>query len=213
MCPSRLYPLTSITSAGFVLVLAIVGQSSVANAQSTDATTRIQVDLTPTFDASIIDNSPFDGLPEAFEADLAGDVQLNSAFHDSRTIIEFDLNALPPGARIRQAQLRAPVVGKAVGPDATSLPVEVRAFRSNGVVNLSDFHQGRFEGVFDALLIPPNGTTAKVDVTPMVEEIYENSSRRLVGFVLRTTAQGGITVGSLETGKPAILRIVYTIRQ
>ena len=209
MCP--LTRLISRTSAGLALVLAIVGHGPIAEAQTLDATTRVQVDLTPTADASIIDNFPFDGLPEAFEADLAGDVQLNSAFHDSRAVIEFDLNALPAGARIRRAQLRAPVVGKAVGPDATSLPVEVRAFSSNGVLNLSDFHRGRFEGVFDALPIPANGTTAKVDVTPTVIAINENSSRRLVGFVLRTTAQGGIAVGTLETGKPAILRIVYAV--
>ena len=210
MCPSRGFDLSANRSAGLALVLATFGQWPVADAQTLDAT-RVQVDLTPTVDASVIDNSPFDGLPEAIEADLAGDVQLNSAFHDSRAVIEFDLNALPPGARIRRAQLRAPVVGKVVGPDATSLPIEVRVFSSNGIVNLSDFHQGRFEGVFDALFIPANGATAKVDVTPTVLAIYEYSARRLVGFVLRTTAQGGIAVGTLETGKPAVLRIVYAV--
>jgi len=210
MCPLRTFRLASSTSAGLALLIAIVGQCQLANAQTLDAT-RVQVDLTPTFDAFIVDNSPFDGNPDAFDADLAGDVLLDSAFHDSRTIIEFDLNALPPGARIRQAQLRAPVVGKLVGPDATSLPVEVRVFSSNGVVDLSDFHQGRFEGVFDALPIPANGTTAKVDVLNTVLAIYKNSSRRLVGIVLRTTAQGGIAIGTLETGKPAVLRIVYAV--
>jgi hypothetical protein len=201
---------TLVTCAALAPGVLIGTNRATANDQTSLAATRTVINLRPTFDGGIVDNSPFDGRPDFFDATVHGGVTLNSGLHDSREIVEFDLNILPEGAQIRRAELRVRIIGRSVGQDATSLPIEVRAFRGNGVLDLGDFHQGRFEGVFDGLPIPINGA-GTVDVFPTVSNIYANSPRRLVAFVLRTTGRGGVTVGSLETDRPAILSIIYAI--
>jgi hypothetical protein len=193
--------------------LPILGLYLALNPGSTDADeavtlTRIEIDLKPSLDGSIIDNSPFDGNPDFFSDLPPNGVSLNPGLEDSRSVVEFDLNELPPGAIIRRAQLRATVIGKAVV--STSIPIEVRAFSSNGVLNLSDFHQGRFEGVADASAIPIN-STIKVDVLPLVTAIHNNSERKLVAFVLRTSGLGAINFGSLESGPAPLLKLVVAV--
>jgi len=176
--------------------------------------------LTPLADGTILDQTPFDGVPD-FLSDL-GDVTvfLNPGRAEWRPVIVFDLGVIPQGKEILRAGLNFVVVGKATVAGDTFCPIEFHGFASDGVVTLNDFHGGpsafdndglpsRFEGAVDGLSLQLNGVVHKVDVSPTVKRIYE-SGRRFVGFHLRSTGRCEISLGSLAFGTPVKLIVVTT---
>lgn len=174
--------------------------------------------LRPVADGTILDQTPYDGVPD-FLSDL-GDVTvgLNPGRAETRAVIEFDLRVIPKGKEILRALLNFVVVGKATVAGDTFCPIEFHGSANNGVIELNDFHGGpsafdndglpsRFEGAVDGLTMLLGGVEHKVDVLPTVKRVYE-SGVRYVGFHLRSTGRCQISFGSLASGTPVKLVVV-----
>lgn len=153
-------------------------------------------------DGSILDQFPFDGIPNVIDT-VVSQVQLEGGQFDSRIVIDFDLNVIPNSKHIQSATLVLMPLGKTIAEGDTSLPIEIRGFASNGVLQLNDFHLGGFVGVVDGFPMEP-GVRERVNVTRFVRNLFE-SDQKLVGFVLRTTGRGGFIFGSLGYAHPPIL--------
>jgi hypothetical protein len=175
-------------------------------------------ELRPLSDGTVIDQTPYDGVPDLL-SDL-GDltVILNPGNAEMRPVVEFDLGVIPKGKVIVRAGLNFVVIGKAIVAGDTFCPIEFHGFASNGVVELNDFHGGpsafdndglpsRFEGAVDGLSMRLGGVVHKVDVSPTVKSVY-GSGRKFVGFHLRSTGRCQITFGSLASGPPIKLVVV-----
>jgi hypothetical protein len=156
-------------------------------------------------DGSILDQFPFDGLPNVIDPGI-NQVQLEGGQFDSRTVIDFDLNVIPDSKRIQSATLVLMPLGKTVAEGDPSLPIEIRGFASNGILQLNDFHLGLFVIVVDGLPMEL-GVRQRIDVTRFVRNRFE-SEQKLVGFVLRTTGRGGLIFGSTGFAHPAKLIVV-----
>ena len=171
-----------------------------ANAQSTE-----RIILPTRSEGTILDQFTFDGLPNTIDTRI-NQVQLEGGQFDARAIIDFDLNVIPNGKRIARAILVLMPLGRTFHPEDTSIPIEIRGFASNGVLQLKDFHSGRFVRVIDGFPMEL-GVRERVDVTAIVRDVFR-SERKLVGFVLRTTARGGMLFGSRGFVSPAKLEVV-----
>ena len=159
-------------------------------------------------DGSILDQFPFDGVPDIIDTGI-NHVQLESGQFDSRGVINFGLNVIPDGKRIVEATLVVIAYGRTLAEGDTSLPIEVRGYASTGVLELNDYYAGRFVSVFDGLPLELGVTRQRIDVTSVVREVFK-SKRKLVGFVLRTNARGGLIFGSNAFAIPPRLVVVTT---
>jgi hypothetical protein len=176
--------------------------------------------LRPLADGTLLDDTPYDGVPD-FLSDL-GDltVFLSPGRAEMRGVLEYDLGVIPEGKVITRAGLNFVLVGKGIVAGDTFCPIEFHGYASDGVVNLNDFHGGpsafdndglpsRFEGAVDGLTMQLGGVVHKVDVSPTVKRVYE-SGRRFIGFHLRSTGRCTISLGSLAFGTPVRLIVVTT---
>jgi hypothetical protein len=153
-------------------------------------------------DGSILDQFPFDGIPNVIDS-VVSQVGLEGGQFDSRVVIDFDLHVIPDSKVIQSATLVLMPLGKTIAEGDTSLPIEIRGFASNGVLQLNDFHLGGFVSVVDGFPMVP-GVRERVDVTRFVRNLFA-SHQKLIGFVLRTTGRGGFIFGSLGYAHPATL--------
>ena len=158
--------------------------------------------LAPVADGNIIDQTPFDGVPDGVLRTHSNVVFLDQGITDMRSVIEFDLVSLAD-ANVVSATLELVLWGKAIPPGLSIAPVEIRTFPADGFVRHRDFHRGQFVDVFDAL--PASfDVPVSIDVTKEVQRGIFSSSR-ILGFILRTNSGAQIDFGSMELGTPPAL--------
>lgn len=157
----------------------------------------------PMVDATIFDQSPFDGVGDGVGEDLGNTVFLTSGIGEGRGAMEFDLSAINPH-RIQGAFLRIVPHGKAVLPGTLTIPVQLFGYTGDGFLQTDDFNVGCFITVFDGLAAPLN-VPISLDVTEFLRGIRQ-ANQPFVGFNLRTNVHGAqINFGSLELGTPPTL--------
>jgi len=164
------------------------------------------VRLAPVADGNIVDQSPFDGIPDGVLRTHSNVVFLDQGITDMRSVIEFDLVPLAD-ANVTNASLELVLWGKAIPPELSLAPIEIRAFPADGFVRHRDFHRGQFVDVFDAL--PASfDVPVLIDVTKEVQRGISSSSK-ILGFILRTNSGAQIDFGSLELGTPPALVVTH----
>lgn len=162
--------------------------------------------LRPVEDAAVFDTSPFDGHPDFFSHDGLNSVILNPGVIETRAVVRFDLRAVRGrGRSIRRATFQIVLVGRAFTP-GIPLPVEVRAFTSDDPLDLVDFHDGHFLGVFDAISADVN-TAVSFDVTAFLPRNLRKEP--FIGFTLRTNVPAQAAFGSLEFEPAPTLGIAF----
>ena len=161
--------------------------------------------LLPVADGAIIDNSPFDGVPDGVVDDSFNTVAFNAGLHDGQAAIEFDLARISPN-RIQSATLRITSAGTGAIPGILTIPVEVRGYPGDGSITTDDFNAGSVITSFDSRATPDH-TPILIDVTEFVSAKQTGKSR-VVGFSLSTDVHGvQINYGSLELGTAPTLVI------
>jgi hypothetical protein len=185
---------------------------STAHAQTASET----VTLLPTDDGMVQDGqlSPFDDFPDVVDSEFVV-VQLVSAEEaagfllvDNRGVMEFDLSSLA-GRNVRQAVLKLRLLSGGAPDGTTSAPIEVRQYKGNGVVGLTDFHRGAFATAFDMRLFTLSNLTVRVDITKAVRNALLHQWTYL-GLTMRTKShQAGVSLGSLEHPPSSSLVITF----
>jgi len=175
---------------------------SSANAQTTEPET---VTLLPADDAIVQDGFvfPFDGFADVVEDGNHIAIQLISSeaggflILDSRSVLEFDLSSLA-GRNVRQAFLKLRLTSYCPLDGSFVIPVEVRQYKGNGIVGLTDFHRGSFVTAFDMRSFTLSNLTGRVDITKAVRNALSHQWPYL-GFTMRTNVNHAcISFGSLE---------------
>ena len=161
--------------------------------------------LLPVADGAIIDNSPFDGVPDGVVDDAFNTVSFNAGLQEGQAAIEFDLGRISPN-RIQSATLKIVSAGTGAIPGILTIPVEVRGYLGDGSITTDDFNAGTVLTTFDSRATPDH-TPILIDVTEFVSAKQTGKSR-IVGFGLRTDVHGvQINYGSLELGTAPTLVI------
>lgn len=171
---------------------------STAHAQTAPET----VTLLPTDDGFVSDELPFDGFPDTIDSEfvvvqLVTDEAGGFLVIDRRGVMEFDLSSLA-GRSVRQAFLRLRT-STFTTPDGTFVvPIEIRQYKGNGVVGLTDFHRGAFATSFDMRSFTLSNLTVRVDITKAVRNALSHQWTYL-GLTMRTNVdKAGASLGSLE---------------
>jgi hypothetical protein len=123
---------------------------------------------------------------------------------DQRAVIHFDVNSLK-GERVQKATLRLDIVHKETSQSAV-FPIEVRGYNSFGPISLGDFYRGTFIKVFDGVKAPFDRPVS-IDVTDRVKRGL-SSPAGMIGFTLRSNANGTVTFGSIEDGAVVTPRLI-----
>ena len=170
-----------------------------AHAQTTAPET---VTLLPTDDGFVSDELPFDGFPDTIDSEfvvvqLVTDEAGGFLVIDRRGVMEFDLSSLA-GRSVQKAILKLSM-SSASTPDGTFvIPIEIRQYKGNGVVGLTDFHRGAFATSFDMRSFTLTNLTVRVDITKAVRNALSHQWTYL-GLTMRTNVdKAGISLGSLE---------------
>jgi hypothetical protein len=174
---------------------------STAYAQKTAPET---VTLLPTDDGFVQDGFtfPFDGFPDVVDSEFVA-VQLISSeaggflVLDTRGVMEFDLSNLA-GRNVRRAFLKLRFTSFCPVDGTFVIPVEVRQYKGNGVVGLTDFHRGAFATAFNMRSFTLTNLTDRIDITKTVRNALSHQWTYL-GLTMRTNVnQACISFGSLE---------------
>ena len=172
---------------------------SIAHAQTTTPET---VTLLPTDDGLVSDELPFDGFPDTIDSEfvvvqLVTDEAGGFLVIDRRGVMEFDLSSLA-GRSVRQAFLRLRT-STFTTPDGTFVvPIEIRQYKGNGIVGLTDFHRGSFAASLNMRSFTLSNPTVRVDITKAVRNALSHQWTYL-GLTMRTNVdKAGISLGSLE---------------
>lgn len=159
-------------------------------------------ELGPVVDGAIFDQNPFDGVgdPDGILDDGGVAVFLNSAIVDSRGAVEFDLTQLRRRP-IKSAQLRLTPRALSFLPGTQAAPIQLFGYPGNGALDISDFNEGTFVTVYNALPLPLEQPFT-IDVTRAVKLAHKLRLHYL-GFSLRTNVDGfQHNYGSLDLGLP-----------
>ena len=148
------------------------------------------------FIADGLNGAAVDGRPDGVAPSFGTRVAFLLAQGDQRAVIHFDINSVK-GLRVRKATLKLEIVHKEVS-QSTVLPIEVRGYNSIGALRLNDFYRGTFIKVFDGAAAPFD-VPVLINVTDRARSGL-NSPSGMIGFTLRTNANGTVTFGSLEDG-------------
>jgi hypothetical protein len=204
---SRITTLLLSTFATFLYSAAYAQQL----APNTLTTAGVTENLLPTVAGTVLDEFPFDGFPNDFDREftvvnLTSFEPLTEALSDRRAVVEFDLSSIA-GRSVRRAILKLRPSVISVPDGAFVIPIEVRRYQGNGVLNLADFHRGTFVTAFDMRSIRIDSPTT-IDLTQSVRRALSLQWTYL-GFTLRTNVQSGVSFGVLGSFNPPTLVITF----
>jgi hypothetical protein len=166
------------------------------------------VRLVPADDGTVLDEFPFDGIGNVLDSEfvvinMRTVEPLSEALTDRRGVMEFDLRSIA-GRTVRRAvlRLRPTVIGVPLG--SFVVPIEVRRYQGNGILDLADFHRGTFVSVFDMRSISIDRPTNLV-LTNSVRHALSQQWAYL-GLTLRTNVNdAGVSFRALEHPPSATL--------
>jgi len=151
-----------------------------------------------------LEGADVDGRPDGVAENFGTRVAFLLAQGDQRAVMHFDVNSVK-GLRVRKATLKLKIIHKETS-QSTFLPIEVRGYNSIGALRLGDFYRGTFIKVFDGVAAPFD-VPVLINVTDRVRSGLKSPSG-MIGFTLRTNANGIVTFGSLEDGLVVAPRLV-----
>ena len=194
-----------IGSSLLALVITLSGITR-ASATSSNGAAQNPVQLLPTADGFILDQSPFDGVGDAVEDGSSTFTYLNSGIAEFHGAMEFDLSTIPPNNTIESAILYVTPIGRSYPSHTSTLPVQLFGYSGNGTIDTGDFNIGSAITVFDGLAAPL-GVPVTLDVT---EFLQNQMPGKYVGFTLRLDVNGSVNFTSLEVGVPP--KLVITLK-
>lgn len=156
------------------------------------------------FVADGLGGAKLNGKPDGIAENFGTRVSFLLGQGDQRAVIHFDVNSLK-GQRVQKATLRLDIVHKETTQSAV-FPIEVRGYNSLGQIRLGDFFRGGFIKVFDGVAARFDRPVS-IDVTASVKSGM-SSPAGMIGFTLRSNANGTVTFGSIEDGAVVTPRLI-----
>jgi hypothetical protein len=186
-----------IRNIGALAVLSVLTVAAAARAQA-------ETILSPIHAGYIADQSPFDGLGDGIDETGLTVAGLTSGLGDFRAVVEYDLTGVRHHRRISGATLEVIARTSAYLDPTTTIPIQLFSFTGEGALNLADFNQGCFVGVFEGFAL--GGTIVRIDVSDSVRKALRRNDAYL-GFTMRTNVHGAqVVFGGPTLGyQPALI--------